>query len=101
MIFPEAMGDVARAACDKFLTAYLAGTATAHESIPVAGIQLTQFFTEASLTDENAAETLKSVLNLAKRSGFDVSDFDMTLKLSTAMGEMAVEMNRQNGGAEE
>jgi hypothetical protein len=93
--------DKARIACHKFLDAYAAGTATGLESIPVAGILLKQFFTESSLTDENSKETLKSAVNLAKTADFDVTDFGMSLILSTALGEMAVEMNRQNGGADE
>ena len=40
-------------------------------------------------------------MNLAKKGDFKVEEFSMKLKLATAMGEMAVEMNRQNGGAEE
>ncbi len=90
-----------RTACDKFLKAYEAGTVTGHEMIPVAGIQVGQFFTEASLTKENIKETLDSAMNLAKKGDFKVEEFSMKLKLATAMGEMAVEMNRQNGGAEE
>lgn len=92
--------DIARDTCDTFLAAYAAGTATSHEAIPVAGITVGQFFTAASLTDENTKETLLLAVELAKKADFDVKDFKLKLQLTTALGQMAVEMNRQNGGAQ-
>lgn len=87
----------AAAACDLFITSYKAGTATSHESIPVAGIILKQFFgTQAALGNGNDIETLRQAREGAAHDGFDSMQFSLALKIGTALGQMAVELTRQN-----
>jgi hypothetical protein len=69
------------------------------DSIPVAGLHVSQFFIDPTdINDETSKEICLQACQVAADDGFPDLTFTLTLSPTTTLAVMAVTMFKQNGG---